>query len=137
MATSKSTLLYGEEAGDKPSPKAMDEFVTKLLDAVTIIHKAHLVTTGKGSFAGHTGLGVYSDLDDATDSLAEIWMGCTGQGLSFGGISTSNFSKEVRTIYEWIENNRSKVGTESHLQNEVDSILSTLSKALFKLDRLQ
>lgn len=136
MAT-KDTMLYGGKEAIKPSPKAMEEFVSKLLDAVTLIHKAHLVTTGKGSFAGHTGLGVYSDLEDATDNLAEVWMGCTGQGLTFGGISTSNFSTQVRSIYEWIEENRAKVGDESHLQNEVDSILSTLSKALFKLDRLQ
>ncbi len=138
MATaSKSTLLYGNMESDKSDSGAAAQFVGKMLDAVTAIHKAHLMTTGPGSFAAHEALGdVYSDLEDGLDDLAESYMGCQSVGLSFDGVDTSNYAAEVRKIYEYIESNRMMMGTESHIQNKVDEILDKLSRSLFKLDRL-
>lgn len=136
MAKDKSTLLYGMEHGAGDSGSAA-EFITKLLDAVTIIHKQHLMTTGPGSFAAHEALGdVYESLSDHADNLAESFMGCTGMGISFGGVNAENFSSETRRIYEYIETNRMMIGTESHLQNLVDEVLDSLARSLFKLDRL-
>lgn len=134
MAMKPSSLLYGEN--DTADSGAATEFITRLLEAVKIIHMVHLVTTGPGSFAAHSALGVYSDLDDATDGLAEAWMGCTKGKFSFAGIDTSNYSAEVQKIYEYIENNRMAMGSESHIQNEIDSICTLLSTALFKLNNL-
>lgn len=131
---SKSTLLYGNAGSDS---KGAVEFLTKLLDAVTAIHKAHLMTTGPGSFAAHEALGdVYSELEDGLDNLAESYMGCQQTGLEFPGVDTSDYSSEVRKVYEYIEANRLMIGTESHLQNLVDEVLDKLAKSLFKLDRL-
>lgn len=131
---SKSTLLYGNAGSDS---KGAVEFLTKLLDAVTAIHKAHLMTTGPGSFAAHEALGdVYSELEDGLDNLAESYMGCQKTGLSFPGVDGSNYSAEVRKVYDYIEANRLMIGTESHLQNLVDEVLDKLAKSLFKLDRL-
>jgi DNA-binding ferritin-like protein len=135
MAT-KATMLYGNTADEHGDAKGASEFISKLLEAVVIIHKVHLMTTGPGSFAAHTALGVYSDLDDLTDGLAEAWMGCSGQGLSFAGVDGKNWPAEVQKIYDYVESNRAMMGSESHIQNEIDSICTALSSALFKLNRL-
>ena len=135
----KATLLYGEteatevEGGAGPAVA----FISNLLNAVTAIHKVHLMTTGPGSFAAHEALGdVYGELEDGLDNLAESFMGCQEVGLSFPGVDASSYSAEVRKVYEYIEMNRDMIGTESHLQNLVDEILDKLAKSLFKLDRL-
>lgn len=130
MAT-KGTLLYG---GSTNTGSAV-EFITKLLDAVTAIHKAHLMTQGPGSFAAHEALGeAYGTLEDGLDNLAESFMGCKKVGLEFGGVGAG--AAEVRKIYDYIEANRAMMGAESHIQNLVDEILDQLARNLFKLDRL-
>lgn len=135
----KSTLLYGNSnmADDSASPQQAVAFISKLLDAVTAIHKVHLMTTGPGSFAAHEALGeVYGNLEDGLDGLAESFMGCNETALAFSGVDSSNYSAEVRKIYEYIEENRMMMGTESHIQNLIDDILDKLARDLFKLDRL-
>lgn len=140
MATMKkapASLLYGGPSEGMADSGQATEFINKLLEAAVVIHKVHLMTTGPGSFAAHEALGdVYEDLEDAADDLAESFMGCQGTGLAFGGVNAENFSAETRAIYEWIEENRAMIGTESHLQNLVDEILDKLARNLFKLDRL-
>jgi DNA-binding ferritin-like protein len=133
-----ATLLYGgsgeETYGDAGQTV---EFISKVLDAVTAIHKQHLMTTGPGSFAAHEALGdVYGDLEDFGDNIAESVMGCRKVGLTFNGVNGTDYSAETRAIYEWIEENRAMAGSESHIQNIVDDILDKLSRSLFKLDRL-
>lgn len=136
---SKATMLYGasESSESATDTGSAVQFISKLLDAVTTIHKAHLMTKGPGSFAAHEALGdVYSDLEDGLDDLAESFMGCQETGLDFPGVDCSTCSAETRKIYEYIEENRYMMGMESHIQNKVDEILDGLAKALFKLDRL-
>lgn len=136
MAKDKVTMLYGSVGSANGGSNAA-EFIAKLLDAVTIIHKQHLMTTGPGSLAAHEALGdVYESLSDHADNLAESFMGCTGVGISFSGVNAENFSSETRRIYEYIETNRLMIGTESHLQNLVDEVLDSLARSLFRLDRL-
>lgn len=135
MAT-KGTLLYGGTTNSADANSAV-EFITKMLDAVTAIHKLHLMTTGPGSFAAHEALGeVYGNLEDGLDNLAESFMGCKKLGLEFPGVDASNYSAEARKIYDYIEANRGMMGTESHIQNLVDEVLDQLARDLFKLDRL-
>lgn len=137
MKRSPSSLLYGGSPDDTANAGQAAEFIAKMLEAAVAVHKVHLMTTGPGSFAAHEALGdVYEDLEDAADNLAESFMGCQGTGLAFGGVNAGSFSAEARAIYEWIEENRSMIGNESHLQNLVDEILDKLARNLFKLDRL-
>lgn len=133
----KGTLLYGNmDKGSADTSGAM-QFITKLLEAVTAIHKVHLMTTGPGSFAAHEALGeVYSNLEDSLDNLAESYMGCTQNAITFEGVETGNYSAEVRKIYDYVEANRGMMGPESHIQNLIDEILDQLARDLFKLDRL-
>lgn len=131
------SLLYGGKGSAGADTKAPAEFISRLLDAVTAIHKVHLMTTGPGSFAAHEALGeTYGALEDGLDNLAESFMGCQGVGLTFPGVDASSYSSEVRKVYEYIETNRLMIGTESHIQNLVDEVLDGLAKSLFKLDRL-
>lgn len=136
---SKATMLYGENESTEKEGGAGSavQFISKLLDAVTTIHKAHLMTNGLGSFAAHEALGdVYEGLQEGIDGLAESFMGCQETGLDFSGVDMSRAGAEVRKIYEYIEMNRDMIGSESHLQNLVDEILDKLARNLFKLDRL-
>lgn len=131
-----ASLLYDSDKGDAG---AASEFIARLLNGATAIHMHHLMVTGAGSYAKHKALGVYDDLTKAVDSLAESYIGCTGTPLMFkGGTVTMNPDcvAEVRALYEYIETARTAMGTESHIQNEVDNISSLLSSALYKLTRL-
>lgn len=133
----KGTLLYGNmDKGSADTSGAM-QFIAKLLDAVTTIHKVHLMTVGPGSFAAHEALGeVYGNLEDGLDNLAESYMGCTQNAITFDGVDTASYSTEVRKIYDFVEANRGMMGPESHIQNLIDEILDQLARDLFKLDRL-
>lgn len=137
MAMAKTSLLYGSEAGS--DPKGASEFVTRLMHSANAIHMHHLMVEGPGSFAKHMALGVYGDLRDAVDGLAEAWMGCTGMKLKFGAGSfelAADPVAEVQKAYDYVEQNRMMMGTESHIQNEVDAICTLLSITLYKLTRL-
>lgn len=128
----KGTLLYGNTGGDNAGAA---EFISRLLDAVTVIHKAHLMTSGPGSFAAHEALGdAYGGLEDGLDNLAESYMGCMKTGMQFAGVDAG--AAEVRKVYDYIEANRGMMGAESHIQNLIDEILDKLARNLFKLDRL-
>jgi hypothetical protein len=136
MAT-KGTLLYGAES--KGGSSEASEFITRLLHASTAIHMHHLMVDGPGSYAAHTALGMYSDLADLADGLAESWMGCTGQKLTFGGGSFAIASSpiaEVQGLYDYVESKRGMMGSESHIQNDIDGICTLLSSTLYKLNRL-
>lgn len=139
MIPSKSpmaSLLYESDSGDS---SAASEFITRLLNGATAIHMHHIMVTGAGSFAKHTALGVYDDLTEAVDALAEAYIGCTGTPLAFkGGTVTMNPDcvAEVKALYEYVETARGAMGTESHIQNEIDGIATLLAGALYKLTRL-
>jgi DNA-binding ferritin-like protein len=138
MATaSKSTLLYGSMEGDKTDSTAATQFIDKLLVAVDTIHRAHLMTTGPGSFAAHEALGeVYSNLEDDLDRVAEVYMGCQYAALKFKDVDMSSYGAEAWKIYDYIEANRKMMGTETHIQAAIDDLLNNLARDLFKLDRL-
>lgn len=131
-----ASLLY---ENDKADASGASEFITRLLHGSTVIHMHHLMTTGPGSFAKHSALDIYNELASLTDGLAEAYMGCTGSALSFGGGSfaiSGDCVADVQALYDYVETARTAMGSESHIQNEIDSICTLLSSALFKLNRL-
>lgn len=131
----KSTLLYGSDKGS--DSKGASEFVTRLLNGVTMAHMHHLMTV---SYAKHKALGdLYEELAEAADTLAEAFMGCSGQDLSFTGGSVtvgSDAMADVQSLYEYVEQNKLAMGTESHIQNEVDNVCTIISTCLYKLRKL-
>lgn len=133
----KGTLLYGAESHGSSSEAS--EFITRLMHASTAVHMHHLMVEGPGSYAAHQALGMYGDLADLADKLAESWMGCTGQKLTFGGGSftiAGDPIAEVQALYDYVEAKRGMMGSESHIQNDVDEICTLLSSTLYKLKRL-
>lgn len=136
MVMNKGSLLYGADTADAGGAAG---FITKLLHAATAIHMHHLMVEGPGSYAAHTALGMYNDLVDAADGLAESWMGCTGEKLKFSG-GTFELGADpiatVRGVYDYVESQRGLMGTESHIQNDIDGICTLLSSTLYKLTRL-
>lgn len=135
--TNKTSLLYGYENNNDAS--GASQFISRLMHSANAIHMHHLMVEGPGSYAAHTALGVYADLRDAVDGLAEAWMGCTGMKLKF---ASGQFElaatpiDELNYIYEYLEQNRTMMGSESHIQNEVDAICSLVSTTIYKLTRL-
>ena len=132
-----STLLY-EQSGQVDGAAA-SEFISRLLAGATMIHMHHLMVSGQGSFAKHMALGVYADLAEAVDGLAEAFMGCTGTPLAFSAVSMPlgpDPIKDVQALYEYVETARGAMGSESHIQNEVDAVATLLSSTLYKLNRL-
>jgi len=137
MLTKGPSLLYGSDKGGDST--AASEFITRLLHGSTMLHMHHLMVTGPGSFAKHSALDVYNELASLTDDLAEAWMGCTGGTLSFQGGAMqigTDCKADVQALYEYVESARAAMGSESHIQNEIDGICTLLSSVLFKLNRL-
>lgn len=137
MAKSPISLLYGDESSANDADASA--FISTLMHGVTAIHMHHIMVTGAGSFAKHMALGVYDDLQGAVDGLAEAFIGCTGMALSFPAADFTMQSDpvaQVQVLYDYVEENRSMMGDESHIQNEVDAICTLLSSALYKLKRL-
>jgi len=136
MLTKAPSLLYESDKGDT---NAASEFITKLLHGSIMLHMHHLMVTGPGSFAKHSALDVYNELASLTDDLAEAWMGCTGMAVAFQGGSVqigTDCKADVQALYEYVESARNAMGSESHIQNEIDGICTLLSSVLFKLNRL-
>lgn len=136
MAT-KGTLLYGNDSSGNSSDAS--EFITRLLHGSTAVHMHHLMVEGPGSYAAHQALGMYSDLADLADGLAESYMGCTGQKLTFGGGSftiAADPIAEVQGLYDYVESKRGMMGSESHIQNDIDEVCTLLASTLYKLKRL-
>ena len=122
-----ATLLY---ENDKADIRGATEFITRLLNFAVTAHLHHLSTT---SYAKHMALNdLYSELPGLVDSLAEAFMGCTGQKMTQAGDPIA----DVQAIYEYVETARAKMGGESHIQNEVDNICNLIASALYKLKNL-
>lgn len=126
----------------KATPQAA-EFIAVLLHGVTAIHMLHLLCKGPGSYAKHVALGdLYEGLEDLADSLAEAYFGCASlieeyPSTKFPSFSTTSSAiNYVEQLYEYVEEKRSKMGSESHIQNTVDEICSLISSALYKLKEL-
>jgi len=126
----------------KATPQAA-EFIAVLLHGVTAIHMLHLLCKGPGSYAKHVALGdLYEGLEDLADSLAESYFGCASlieeyPSTKFPSFSTTSSAVNyVEQLYEYVEEKRSKMGSESHIQNTVDEICSLISSALYKLKEL-
>ena len=110
--------------------KGAREFIARLLQGAVTAHLQHLATD---SYARHMALGeLYEGLPGLVDSLAEAWLGCTGQKLD----ATGDPVAEVQALYEYVETARGKMGTESHIQNEVDNVANLLAGTLYKLRQL-
>lgn len=125
------------------SHAAIGQFIAVLFLARDLAHRAHLRTTGPGSFARHDALGdFYEGIIDLADSLAEAYQGCELVLIDIP-LLDNEFPGEIKESLQaqlkWIKANRYKAveKDETHLQNIIDEIVALYDRTIFKLHFLE
>ena len=100
----------------------------------------HLMQKGPGSYAAHKALGeLYEGLDDAADDLAEEYFGAYGLLDTYPDQefkTPTDPLKFTKDLYQYVLDNRGKMGKDTHIQNTIDGILTLLSTTAYKLKYL-
>jgi hypothetical protein len=114
----------------------LSAFIQNLLHCVTNSHLLHLQTR---SYAQHMALGAfYTELEELTDSLAEIIQGkyglLTGYNANYDLPPTDPVAY-LEQVSGYIEASRrsSWFPQDTNIQNEVDTIVSLVDSTLYKL----
>jgi hypothetical protein len=110
-----------------------EEFVSKLLYSRNIAHIAHLRTK---SYAEHVALnGYYDAVVDLADAIAESHMGTTGMvmNLKIPACEYMPMNSHLTQMKGYIEATRDEVSSESHIQNQIDEVLTLITKTLYLL----
>ena len=121
----------------------MEQLITLLMQARTLIHAYHLRSKGPSSYAQHMALGeLYDALSGHIDSLVEVHQGMTGSLLkleSFPAFTTDQEPvSQVREIATAIESMRGSVQPKSTvIENMIDELLKDFYQTLYKLTFLK
>lgn len=119
------------------------QFIAVLFLARDLAHRAHLRTTGKGSFAAHEALGdFYPAVVDLADTLAETYQGCELTLIDIPLLDnefTGEIKESLQAQLKWLKANRYKAvkKDETHLQNIIDEIIALYDRTIFKLHFLE
>lgn len=106
------------------------QFISFLFELEMNLHIAHLQTQ---SYAEHMALGIWDDIADFRDSYAELLQKDEIlKGYTPPVVREVSGSIIIRNAVGIVQRYRSTL-TETNLQNEVDTLLSTLETALYKL----
>lgn len=115
------------------SPKLAAELVSRCFHARTIAHILHLRTN---SYALHKALAdFYEGIVPLADEFAESFQG--GYGLltdypdELQGADTP--IALLKGLSDWIAKNRAQIADDSHLQNQIDEIVSLIMSTLYKV----
>ncbi len=125
------------------SHEAIGQFVAVLFLARDLAHRAHLRTTGPGSFAAHEALGdFYPAVVDLADSLTEAYQGCELVLIDIPLLDNEfpgEIEESMKAQLKWIKANRYKAvdREETHLHNIIDEIVALYDRTIFKLHFLQ
>jgi hypothetical protein len=125
--------VYSISEASMPNLTAGEFFLT-LLHSATITHILHLQST---SYAEHKALQkFYEEIVDLTDSLIEAWQGRNETLATYPDTYLGPklpALDELRGLSNYIDDNRTIVGSESELQNLVDEIQSLVDSTVYKL----
>jgi DNA-binding ferritin-like protein len=117
----------------------MGKLVADFLEAVTVVHKAHLKVTGDGSYAAHKAMGeFYDEIGELADTIAESYQGATEKLLEIGTGETKTFStakdcvKYLNELYAKV-NAAQAVCTYSEINNELDNVKTLINGTKYKL----
>lgn len=123
--------------------KPMGQFIAVLFLARDLAHRAHLRTTGPGSFAAHDALGgFYEAVIGLADTLAESYQGRYLEPLDIPLLDNEFEGEPLESMQaqvQWIRDNRYKaVGKdETQMQNIIDEIVTLYDRTIFKLKFLE
>lgn len=139
VATAAYASGYKEE---QTMANITGEFIGNLLHSATITHFMHLSAQGEGSYAKHKALGNYYDeIVEVTDTLAEAIQGKTGELISGYPTMFANVTGEpleyLKSLRNYVQDNREQLPLESNIQNEVDAITTLLDSTIYKLTFLR
>ena len=113
------------------------DFFLTLLHAATNTHILHLQTK---SYSEHQALGsFYDEVVELTDGLIESYQGKHGlvqYPVEYTKPADTGLL-ELQTLSVYVTLNRSVIGNDSELQNEVDSILNLINSTIYKLTFLK
>lgn len=119
------------------------QFIAVLFLARDLAHRAHLRTTGPGSFAAHEALGeFYPAVVDLADSLAETYQGAMLELIKIP-LLDNEFSGEIKQSLQaqrkWLQANRYKAvpREETAMHNIIDEIVALYDRTIFKLHFLE
>ena len=119
------------------------QFIAVLFLARDLAHRAHLRTTGPGSFAAHEALGdFYPAIVDLADKLAEVYQGCELTLIDIPLLDNEfpgDILDSLKKQRKWIDANRYKAvkREETQMQNIIDEIVSLYDSTIFKLHFLR
>lgn len=104
-------------------------------------HRAHLRTTGPGSFAAHDALGsFYEGLVGLTDDFVECYQGEYETLLDIP-LMDNEYEGEIRDVLSqikaWIQDNREGITDDTSLLNVIDEITKLFQRTNFKLQFLE
>ena len=123
----------------KSGKPEMGKLIADFLEAVTVVHKAHLKITGDGSYAAHTAMGAfYDEIGDLADSIAESYQGLTEKLLEIGTGEAKTFStakdcvKYLNELYAKVDAAQA-VCTYSEINNDLDNVKSLINSTKYKL----
>jgi DNA-binding ferritin-like protein len=115
-----------------------------LLNAVTIIHIAHLGITGPGSYATHKALGDFYDaVGDFADDVIEHYQGVTGKLMEFPDTCSIPKLKSAEACCAYLKNLRAIIDKEqqglpySEIVNTLDEVKSLIDSTCYKLTFLK
>ena len=119
------------------------QFIAVLFLARDLAHRAHLRTTGPGSFAAHEALGeFYPAVVDLADSLAETYQGATLELIDIP-LLDNEFPGEIKESLvaqrDWLKVNRYRAvkREDTQMQNIIDEIVALYDRTIFKLHFLK
>lgn len=119
------------------------EFAAVLFLARDLAHRAHLRTTGPGSFAAHEALGeFYPRIIELADDLVEAYQGCELKLVRIpllGDEFPGEILKSMKDQRAWIQENRYKAVKKEYTQlhNIIDEIVQLYDSTIFKLHFLE
>lgn len=106
------------------------QFISFLFELEMNLHIAHLQTQ---SYAEHMALGIWDDIADFRDSYAELLQKDEIlRGYTPPVVREVSGTIIIKNAVGIVQRYRSTL-TETNLQNEVDTLLTTLETALYKL----
>lgn len=110
------------------------QFISFLFELEMNLHIAHLQTQ---SYAEHMALGIWDDIADFRDSYAELLQKDEIlKGYTPPVVREVSGTIIIKNAVGIVQRYRSTL-TETNLQNEVDTLLTTLETALYKLKFLK
>lgn len=119
------------------------QFIAMLFLARDLAHRAHLRTTGPGSFARHEALGeFYPAVVDFADTLTETYQGAMLELIDIP-LLDNEFPEDIldsmKAQRKWIVTNRYKAveKDQTHLHNIIDEIVALYDRTIFKLNFLE